>query len=241
MILNSIFKDTVVVKKDTEFINCEFSGGTTPKQNGVFGVDIEGNASIKLSGCKFANKGYSAVYMNTSGTVEITGCEFDCTGLYNPIEGASSTTGAPLTKVKIEDNVMRGICGNNYINVYHFADNAVVDVNNVKVVGMKQESEVVRISNLNSNPATINVRNLSYAYDMSTPFSEMWTATFLAQDYSKDKTQNFKNINLNVSGLTLNGQKVTDKDNLPIGRLIVGCDNDSNEITDNLPKIAFSV
>lgn len=241
MILNSIFKDTVVVKKDTEFINCEFSGGTTPKQNGVFGVDIEGNASIKLSGCKFANKGYSAVYVNTSGTVEITGCEFDCTGLYNPIEGASSTTGAPLTKVKIEDNVMRGICGNNYINVYHFADNAVVDVNNVKVVGMKQESEVVRISNLNSNPATINVRNLSYAYDMSTPFSEMWTATFLAQDYSKDKTQNFKNINLNVSGLTLNGQKVTDKDNLPIGRLIVGCDNDSNEITDNLPKIAFSV
>lgn len=240
MILNSIFKDTVVVKKDTEFVNCEFSGGTTPKQKGVFGVDVEGNASIKLSGCKFANKGYSAVYVNTSGTVEITGCEFDCTGLYNPIEGASSATGAPLTKVKIEDNVMRGICGNNYINVYHFADNAVVDVNNVKVVGMKQESEVVRISNLNSNPATINVRNLSYAYDMSTQFSEMWTATFLTQDYSKDKTQNFKNINLNVSGLTLNGQKVTDKDSLPIGRLIVGCDNDSNEITDNLPKIAFS-
>jgi hypothetical protein len=240
MILNSIFKDTVVVREDTEFVNCEFSGGTTPKQKGVSGVDVEGNASIKLSGCKFANKGYSAVYVNTSGTVEITGCEFDCTGLYNPIEGASSTSGAPLTKVKIEDNVMRGICGNNYINVYHFADNAVVDVNNVKVVGMKQESEVVRISNLNSNPATINVRNLSYAYDMSTPFSEMWTATFLAQDYSKDKTQNFKNINLNVSGLTLNGQKVTDKDSLPIGRLIVGCDNGSNEITDNLPKIAFS-
>lgn len=240
MILNSIFKDTVVVREDTEFVNCEFSGGTTPKQKGVFGVDVEGNASIKLSGCKFANKGYSAVYVNTSGTVEITGCEFDCTGLYNPIEGASSTTGAPLTEVKIEDNVMRGICGNNYINVYHFADNAVVDVNNVKVVGMKQESEVVRISNLTSNPATINVRNLSYAYDMSTQFSEMWTATFLAQDYSKDKTQNFKNINLNVSGLTLNGQKVTDKDSLPIGRLIVGCDNDSNEITDNLPKIAFS-
>lgn len=240
MILNSIFKDTVVVREDTEFVNCEFSGGTIPKQKGVFGVDVEGNASIKLSGCKFANKGYSAVYVNTSGTVEITGCEFDCTGLYNPIEGASSTTGAPLTKVKIEDNVMRGICGNNYINVYHFADNAVVDVNNVKVVGMKQESEVVRISNLNSNPATINVRNLSYAYDMSTQFSEMWTATFLVQDYSKDKTQNFKNINLNVSGLTLNGQKVTDKDSLPIGRLIVGCDNDSNEITDNLPKIAFS-
>lgn len=240
MILNSIFKDTVVVREDTEFVNCEFSGGTIPKQKGVFGVDVEGNASIKLSGCKFANKGYSAVYVNTSGTVEITGCEFDCTGLYNPIEGASSTTGAPLTKVKIEDNVMRGVCGNNYINVYYFADNAVVDVNNVKVVGMKQESEVVRISNLTSNPATINVRNLSYAYDMSTPFSEMWTATFLAQDYSKDKTQNFKNINLNVSGLTLNGQKVTDKDSLPIGRLIVGCDNDSNEITDNLPKIAFS-
>ena len=240
MILNSIFKDTVVVREDTEFVNCEFSGGTIPKQKGVFGVDVEGNASIKLSGCKFANKGYSAVYVNTSGTVEITGCEFDCTGLYNPIEGASSTTSAPLTKVKIEDNVMRGVCGNNYINVYHFADNAVVDVNNVKVVGMKQESEVVRISNLTSNPATINVRNLSYAYDMSTPFSEMWTATFLAQDYSKDKTQNFKNINLNVSGLTLNGQKVTDKDSLPIGRLIVGCDNDSNEITDNLPKIAFS-
>lgn len=240
MILNSIFKDTVVVREDTEFVNCEFSGGTTPKQKGVFGVDVEGNASIKLSGCKFANKGYSAVYVNTSGTVEITGCEFDCTGLYNPIEGASSTTGAPLTEVKIEDNVMRGICGNNYINVYYFADNAVVDVNNVKVVGMKQESEVVRISNLTSNPATINVRNLSYAYDMSTQFSEMWTATFLAQDYSKDKTQNFKNINLNVSGLTLNGQKVTDKDSLPIGRLIVGCDNDSNEITDNLPKIAFS-
>ena len=240
MILNSIFKDTVVVREDTEFVNCEFSGGTTPKQKGVFGVDVEGNASIKLSGCKFANKGYSAVYVNTSGTVEITGCEFDCTCLYNPIEGASSTTGAPLTEVKIEDNVMRGICGNNYINVYHFADNAVVDIDNVKVVGMKQESEVVRISNLNSNPATINVRNLSYAYDMSTPFSEMWTATFLAQDYSKDKTQNFKNINLNVSGLTLNGQKVTDKDSLPIGRLIVGCDNDLNEITDNLPKIAFS-
>lgn len=240
MILNSIFKDTVVVREDTEFVNCEFSGGTIPKQKGVFGVDVEGNASIKLSGCKFANKGYSAVYVNTSGTVEITGCEFDCTGLYNPIEGASSTTGAPLTKVKIEDNVMRGVCGNNYINVYYFADNAVVDVNNVKVVGMKQESEVVRISNLTSNPATINVRNLSYAYDMSTPFSEVWTATFLAQDYSKDKTQNFKNINLNVSGLTLNGQKVTDKDSLPIGRLIVGCDNDSNEITDNLPKIAFS-
>lgn len=240
MILNSIFKDTVVVREDTEFVNCEFSGGTTPKQKGVFGVDVEGTASIKLSGCKFANKGYSAVYMNTSGTIEITGCEFDCTGLYNPIEGASGTTGAPLTEVKIEDNVMRGICGNNYINLYHFSDNAVVDINNIKVVGMKQESEVVRMSNLNSNPATINVRNLSYAYDMSTPFSELWTATFLAQDYSKDKTQNFKNINLNVSGLTLNGQKVTDKDNLPIGRLIVGCDNDSNEITDNLPKIAFS-
>ena len=240
MILNSIFKDTVVVREDTEFVNCEFSGGTTPKQKGVFGVDVEGNASIKLSGCKFANKGYSAVYMNTSGSIEISGCEFDCTGLYNPIEGASHSAGGALTKVKIEDNVMRGICGNNYINVYHFADNAVVDVNNVKVVGMKQESEVIRISNLNSNPATINVRNLSYAYDMSTPFSEMWTATFLAQDYSKDKTQNFKNINLNVSGLTLNGQKVTDKDSLPIGRLIVGCDNDSNEITDNLPKIAFS-
>lgn len=240
MILNSIFKDTVVVREDTEFVNCEFSGGTTPKQKGVYGVGVEGNASIKLSGCRFANKGYSAVYMNTSGTIEITGCEFDCTGLYNPIEGASGTTGAPLTKVKIEDNVMRGICGNNYINVYHFADNATVDINNVKVVGMKQESEVVRISNLNSNPATINVRNLSYAYDMTTPFSEMWTATFLAQDYSKDRSQNFKNINLNVSGLILNGQKVTDKDNLPIGRLIVGCDNDSNEITDNLPKIAFS-
>lgn len=240
MILNSIFKDTVVVKKDTEFVNCEFSGGTTPKQKGVFGVAVEGNASAKFSGCKFANKGYSAVYMNTSGPVDITGCEFDCTGLYNPVEGASDSKGAPLTKVKVEDSVMRGICGNNYINVYHFADNAVVDIDNVKVVGMKQESEVVRISNLTSNPATINVRNLSYAYDMSTPFSEMWTATFLAQDYSKDKTQNFKNINLNVSGLTLNGQKVTDKDNLPIGRLIVGCDNDSNEITDNLPKIAFS-
>ena len=75
---------------------------------------------------------------------------------------------------------------------------------------------------------------------MTTPFDEKWTATFLAQDYSKDNSQNFKNINLNVAGLTLNGQKVTDKDKLPIGKLIVGCDKDLNEITDNLPKIAFS-
>ena len=139
MILNSIFKDTVVVREDTEFVNCEFSGGATPQQKGVYGVGVEGNASIKLSGCKFANKGYSAVYMNTSGSVDITGCDFDCTGLYNPIEGASGINGAPLTKVKVEDSVMRGICGNNYINVYHFADNAVVDINNVKVVGTRKD------------------------------------------------------------------------------------------------------
>lgn len=240
MILNSVFKDTVTVNKSEEFVNCEFSGGSVPKQKGVYGVSINGDADVSIRDCKFANKGYSAVMLNSAGNIAIDNCEFDCTGMYNPIEGNAGTGGAALTSVNINDVVMSGICGNNYINVYHFADNAVVNINDVKVVGMSQQAEVVRVSNLNSNPATINVTNLSYAYDMSTQFDEKWTATFLFQDYSKDKSQNFKNISLNVNGMTVNGKKVTDKDQLPVGKFMAICDVNLDTVSDNDPAVSFT-
>lgn len=238
-VMNTTFKDVATVDGNAEFINCEFSGGTVPKQKGIYAVAVTGDADAKFSGCRFANKGYSAVYMSTTGAVEIAGCEFACTGMYNPIEGASGTAGKALTRVKITDCVMRGICGNNYVNLYHFADGAVVDIDNLKVVDMAQASEVVRLSNLNSNDATVNVRNLSYAYDTSTPFDEKWTAAFLAQDYSKDGSQDMSKVKLNVYGLAVNGKKVADKDAMPVGKFIVACDVNT-DVTENLPTITFS-
>lgn len=238
-VMNSTFKDVATVDGDSEFINCQFSGGTVPKQKGVYAIAVTGDASARFTGCAFANKGYSAIFMNSTGSIEVDGCEFDCTGMYNPIEGSAASNGQALTRVSLTDNVMRGICGNNYVNLYHFADGAVIDIDNLKIVGMSKQAEVIRLSNLTSNDATVNVRNLSYSYDMSTAFDERWTATVLAQDYSKGGTQDMSKIKLNIAGMTLNGQKVTDKDDLPLGKLIVACDVNL-DVTDNIPAVSFA-
>lgn len=238
LVMDTEFKGKVTVDGDAEFVNCAFTGGTKPKQSGVYGVSVTDSASASFRSCSFANKGYAAVYVATTGSVSVSECEFDCTGVYNPFECQAGANGAAITSVKISDCVMRGVCGNNYVNLYHFADGAVVDIDRLKVVGMSKQAEVVRISNLTSNDATVNVRDLSYSYDMSTVFDEKWTAAFLAQDHSKDGSQDMSKIKLNVSGMTVNGKKVTDKENLPLGKFIAACDVNLDE-TENKPTITF--
>jgi len=240
MILNSIFKDTVTVSGDEKFSNCEFSGGSVPKQKHVYGLTLSGAANVNVEDCRFSNKGYSAILVDTTGNVVIDGCDFACTGMYNPIECNAGDNGAATSHVTVMDCVMSGICGNNYINAYHFAENGVLDVSDVKIVGMSKQSECIRVSNKSNVPATINVRNLSYAYDQETQFDEKWTATILFQDYSKDKTQDFTKMKLNISGLTVDGKKVTDKDKLPVGKLITSCDVNLDETPDNVPTVNFT-
>lgn len=238
MVMDTEFRGKVTVDGDAEFVNCVFSGGTTPKQKEVYGVRVDGSASATFRSCRFANKGYAAVFVATTGAVSVSECEFDCTGLYNPFECQAGSNGAAITSVRIADCVMRGVCGNNYVNLYHFADGAIVDIENLKVVGMSKQAEVIRLSNLTSNDATVNVKNLSYSYDMTTTFDEKWTATVLAQDYSKNGTQDMSKIKLNVYGMSVNGKKAADKDNLPLGKFITACDVNLN-VTENVPTIKF--
>lgn len=240
---NCVFEEAVVAKEDSKFMNCKFASGKTPKEKGVFALNVAGAANVEVLDCDFANKGYSAVYMNTTGKVDVERCNFDCTGLYNPIEGASGANGAALTEVVLKDNVMEGICGNNYFNFYHMAEGGKVEMDNNRVVGMSQQAEVIRLSNLSNANATFNVKNTSYVYDMATEFDPDWTKFILCQDYTGNKAQDFSKYEINIDGLTCNGVAVTDKDSFPVGGLVVVYDNKANGgdtaavIDDNNPVI----
>lgn len=241
---NCIFNEPVVANEDAAFIGCQFTSGDTAKKAGVFGLTAAKSANLAVKNCKFQNKGYSAVYMNTNGTVEIENCVVDCTGLYNPIEGASSGAGAALSHVVLKNNVMNGICGNNYFNFYKYEDGAKIELDGNRVNGMSQQSEVVRISNLNNTAATFDIKNTAYTYDMDTAFDADWTKFILCQDYTGNKGQDFSKITINVENLMCNGIPVKSQEEFPVGGLLVVYDNKANGgsaevISDNNPVINF--
>ena len=235
MILNSIFKDKVVVNSDECFNGCKFISGTTAKEKGVHGLTINGSAHVDVQNCEFANKGYSAIYMNSTGIINIENNKFDCTGVYNPIEGGSSASNAKLVEVNIKGNVFDGQCGNNYINFYHMEDGAIVNIEDNLVDNASSESEILRLSNLSSAEAVFNVKNNNYRFADSNETD--YTAFIMCQDYTakSGKPQDFSKYVVNIEGLKCNNAKVEEK---PVqGKLFFVYQDGAGIIETNDPQI----
>ena len=218
MFLNVKFEDKVIISNDSEFVGCEFASGDTPNEKGVFALQINGNSNVLVKDCVFNNKGYSSIYLNSTGRIDIENNEFSCSGVYNPIEGNSSKNSAPLNNIHLKKNKFNGICGNNYINFYNVADNATIRIKDTVIRDMSQQSECIRLSNINNTHATFIIDGIDYSYDMNTQFDSEYTKMILCQDYTGD--QDFGKFTIQLNNVKCNGKTVSDENDFSVGGLL---------------------
>jgi len=230
MFLNNIFENKVSVAADAIFDNCEFKvRGTSKKDANTPGIIVTGSANLTVKNSKFNTTGYQAINIQTSGIVNIENNVINCVNNYNPIEG-TVTDGSAVDKVNIKNNTFVGQCGNNYINFYKMAENAVITIDNNDIESANPDSEVVRISNPSNVNVTFNMSGNRYHY--SSDVANDWTAFIMCQDYSKQgESQDFTKVKINISDLFCNGKKVESKDEAPQGKLYFVYDNQDGIIT----------
>ena len=79
----------------------------------VYGITLNGSEDITISGCEFRNMGYSSILNDSTGNVVVEDCSFDCSNVYNPIEGSQKVDNGNVSVKRCE---FAGTPGNNYIN-----------------------------------------------------------------------------------------------------------------------------
>lgn len=234
-VVNCTFNQTVTASADVKFDNCTFAAqGTNKKDTSSLGLKIVGDANAEVSNSKFENQGYSAIGIQTSGSVNISNNIFDCSKVYNPVEG-TVTAGAAVGEVNISNNIFDGVCGNNYLNFYKMEDGAVVTIEGNKFTTVSPDSEVLRLSNVDNTSATFNVNNNSYTFVDATEGD--YTAFILCQDFTnkQGKKQDFSKYTVNINNLECNAQKVVEK---PVqGKMFVVYEDGKGIITDNDPVV----
>lgn len=235
MILNSVFKDKVVVNSDEVFDNCEFVSGSVAKQKGVHALRVDGSANLEVKNCKFANKGYSAILMNSTGAVKVDNCDFDCVGMYNPIEGSQAVDNG---NVSVKECEFVGAPGNNYINFYQMADGSEHEISGCSFEPTC-DNNIVRISNRRSAAMKVNVRDCRYDFVSGEPTD--YTGFMLCQDYTNKSgvKQDFSKVEVELDNVLCNRVKVN-KDGAAMGCVFYVYEDGAGIITgENDPVVSF--
>lgn len=220
-----------------EIKNCVFDAQDTAetlKKCSMHGLVLKGDEEVVVENCVFNNRGYSAININGSCDVTVKNCEFNCDTIYNPIEGTKVGS-----SVVIENNVFNGKCGNNYVNFYSYADNAVINMADNKFPGVDPSaSEVIRISNANNANVTINVNG--DAFDYTSDYVGDYTSYIMCQDYTakNGKPQDFSKVVVNLKDVKCNGEVIS-ADHMAQGQITFTYQDGAGIIADNNPVINF--
>ena len=141
----------------------------------------------------------------TASEINIENCVFDARDklVYNMIEGSLDKEATPVRKVNIIGNQFKGTLKNNAMSFYHFEDGAEINITNNL---FEYAGNALRISNITSNYATININNCEYKATCDGEYAGF----VIFEDYSKDDAvQNFTRITMNISNLIgPSGQKM---------------------------------
>lgn len=187
-ILNSVF--------DTQGVNAK---------DKVFGVTLSGTEDVLIKDCKFVNQGYSSVLNESTGNVTIENCEFDCSNVYNPIEGSQKVNNG---NVSVKNCKFIGKPGNNFINFYQVAKDSKHLISGCEF-NPSVDNNVIRISNRTSTAMNLKVENCKY--DFLPGDVTDYTAFLLCQDYTNKSgiRQDFSKTVVELENILCNGEKVT--------------------------------
>lgn len=214
-------------------LNSVFDAQGADKKAKVFGVILNGAEDILIKDCKFVNQGYSSILNESTGNVTIENCEFDCSKVYNPIEGSQKVNNG---NVVVKDCKFVGAPGNNFVNFYQVADGSKHLISGCEF-NPTVDNNVVRISNRTNAVMEVKVENCKY--DFVDGEATEYTGFLICQDYtSKDgKKQDFTNVTVELNNVLCNGEKVTAA-GAAKGCLFYVYDNAAGIITgqDNDPK-----
>lgn len=158
--------------------NAKFYAEGADKKAKVYAITLSGAEAVEIKNCEFANVGYSSILNNCSADVKVIDCKFDCSNVYNPIEGSQSVANG---NVSIENCEFKSAPGNNYINFYQFAEGSHHEVRGCSFEPTV-DNNIVRISNRTSAKAEFVVNDCEYNYAEGEPTD--YTAFLLCQDYT---------------------------------------------------------
>lgn len=186
-------------------LNSVFDAQGANAKDKVFGVTLSGSENILIKDCKFINQGYSSILNESTGNVSIENCEFDCSKVYNPIEGSQKVNNG---NVIIKDCKFVGKPGNNFVNFYQVANNSQHLISGCEF-NPSVDNNVVRISNRTS--ATMNLKVENCKYDFLPGEASDYTGFLLCQDYTSKSgvKQDFSRTVVELNNVVCNGEKVT--------------------------------
>lgn len=181
--------DGVTIKNTTSGIPYSGNNVTLVK------VDTTGSFTMKNSTIE-GNTFYArnAITINNASSVEITDNTFGDGNIYNYIEFGGNTVVPARTNIS-GNTFTSGSCTHNQINMYNFASNSEVNVNNNYFA---KSANAVRIANRNNATATINMNNNKYDETDSDP---SYAGLMLAQPWNSS-VEDFSTITVNINNLT---------------------------------------
>lgn len=212
--------------------NSTFDAQGANKKDKVFGITLSGSEDVLISECVFSNMGYSSILNNSTGSVYVENCEFNCENVYNPIEGGQSESNG---NVSIRDCHFNGAPGNNYVNFYQFADGSQHEIVNCDFAPTV-DNNIMRISNRTSAKAHFLVKDCEYTF--SEGEATEYTAFLLCQDYTNNsgKKQDFSVCSVEFDNVLCNGQKMTE-DGAAKGQIFYVYEDGAGLIDTNNPKV----
>lgn len=215
------------------FENVKFDAQGTNKKDKVFALTLAGDEAIEIKNCAFVNLGYSSILNNSTADVTISDCTFDCSNVYNPIEGSQSVNNGNVT---VENCEFKGVPGNNFINFYQFKNGSKHEIRRCSFepeVG----NNIVRISNRLSANADFNVVDCEYNYAAGEPTE--YTAFLICQDYTNKNgvKQDFTGCTISFENVKCDGVELDAE-----GRVFYVYEDGKGIITgtDNDPVIKFN-
>lgn len=214
---------------------CKFDAQGANNKDKVYGLTVKGSEDVEVKDCKFENTGYSAILNHCKGALSVVGCEFDCSNVYNPIEGSQTVSNGNVT---VKDCKFVGPIGNNFINFYQFVDGSHHIIENCEFSG-STGNNIVRVSNRSNASTKISVANCNYTYVSGTP--DEYTNFLLCQDYTNPSPkQDFTKVTLEMKNVKCNGE-VIGEEGPAVGGTFYVYDNTLGLITGegNDPVVVF--
>ena len=181
---------------------------TTAKGNGVV---LAGGCDVVLNGVTVsnANNFYNVINIDTTGKVEITGCNFETCDSYHMIEFAYN--GSETKDGTVISNCNFGKVSHNVISMYKFEEGATITI---KDCTFARSANAVRLSNLGDNHATFNFENLTYNETDASP----WDGLLIIQDDREEDYSQFTFNFKNVAYAPVGGEKIVfTSQNDPVG------------------------
>lgn len=162
----------------------------------------------------------------------VENCTFDGTGdnMYNTFENKHGTT---VVEHAVFKNCVfyPNAATNNFVSIYDFVDGAVVEFEDCTFI-FDGKSNALRFSNISNNRATIIIKNCK----MKSSNDGEYAGLILFQDSSKDKTQDFSKLTVNLINLTNldTGAKYMNNDGEGVDKIWYTYN------TDTVPNVIFS-